>query len=344
MHLPERAGYQPALPLYFRLFSSHSSILHCLARLHRALDLSSAVVASADNTVPLLKLCMQRRLLLTAAAVVLPLAVVLSYYHSADMASAAASVAEVAPTATPLSFVLLGATGRTGLPFMRQALARGHRVTGFTRSMSKIPAELISHPNLTAVEVELDQADKIAAAIANAKPDVVYTMLASDPAPHTALSMGNRAAHSALRSMRETATRLGDATTAAKPTPFIAIGAWGLGPTGPLIKRWYERAVILTAVKTFYAPMARDAALMLSELDAAAADGLIQPILLMPPLLTRGKRTSTYEFGDALTEMSGKMHVFDSVSRDSMADLALSLGEKAVTGQPIPKFVALRQP
>jgi hypothetical protein len=35
---------------------------------------------------------------------------------------------------TPLSFFLLGATGRTGLPFLSQALARGHFVTIYVRS------------------------------------------------------------------------------------------------------------------------------------------------------------------------------------------------------------------
>ena len=57
--------------------------------------------------------------------------------------------------ATRLSFFLLGATGRTGLPFLSQALARGHSVTIFVRSTSKLPATVASHPRLRAFTGEL---------------------------------------------------------------------------------------------------------------------------------------------------------------------------------------------
>jgi hypothetical protein len=50
------------------------------------------------------------------------------------------------PTAIPFRFFLLGATGRTGLPFLAQALARGHFVTIFVRNVSKLPVALASHP------------------------------------------------------------------------------------------------------------------------------------------------------------------------------------------------------
>ena len=43
------------------------------------------------------------------------------------------------PTATPFRFFLLGATGRTGLPFLARVLARGHFVTIFVRDVSKLP-------------------------------------------------------------------------------------------------------------------------------------------------------------------------------------------------------------
>jgi hypothetical protein len=49
---------------------------------------------------------------------------------------------------TQLSFFLLGATGHRGLPFLSQALARGHFVTIFVRNMSKLPATVASHPHL----------------------------------------------------------------------------------------------------------------------------------------------------------------------------------------------------
>ena len=243
------------------------------------------------------------------------------------MSTVAGPVATVASTTSPLSFVLFGATGRTGIPFMRQALARGHRITAFTRSASRIPTDLAGNANLTAVELELGQSDKIEEAMAKARPDVVYVMLASDPAPHTAISTGTRAALQALRSMRAASPLSGAAATASsKPTPFVVIMGWGVGPTRALLSRWYERAIISLATSTFYAPVVRDFELTNTQLQSPKADGLIQPIVLMPPILTSGALTTTYESGDALTAMKDKMHTLDTVSRSSMAHLALSAG------------------
>jgi hypothetical protein len=56
--------------------------------------------------------------------------------------------------AAPLSIFLLRATGRTGVPFLSQALARGHSVTIFVRSTSKLPATVASHPRLRATQRE----------------------------------------------------------------------------------------------------------------------------------------------------------------------------------------------
>jgi hypothetical protein len=101
---------------------------------------------------------------------------------------------------THLSFFLLGTTGRTGLPFLSQPRARGHFVTIYVRNVSKLPTVSVSHPHLRAFAGELHEADKVALAIRAAKPDVVYVMLASETAPHTAVSTG---AHSALRALGE---------------------------------------------------------------------------------------------------------------------------------------------
>jgi nucleoside-diphosphate-sugar epimerase len=101
--------------------------------------------------------------------------------------------------ATRFSFFLLGATGRTGLPFLSQTLARAHSVTIYVRSTSKLPADVASHPQLHAFTGELHEADKVAQAMREAKPDVVFVMLASEPAPHTAVSAGTYSALLALQ-------------------------------------------------------------------------------------------------------------------------------------------------
>jgi hypothetical protein len=94
------------------------------------------------------------------------------------------------PTAIPLRFFLLGATGRTGLPFLAQALARGHFVTIFVHDVSKLPVALASHPRLRTFTGELHEADKMARAMGEANPDVVFAMLASETAPYTGLQVG----------------------------------------------------------------------------------------------------------------------------------------------------------
>src|SRR6202050_2941291 len=81
------------------------------------------------------------------------------------------------PTAMPFRFFLLGATGRTGLPFLAQALARGHFVTIFVRNVSKLPVALASHPRLRTFTGELHEADKMAQAMGEANPHVVFAML-----------------------------------------------------------------------------------------------------------------------------------------------------------------------
>lgn len=74
-------------------------------------------------------------------------------------ATAAEPLTGVASTA--LSFFLLGASGRTGLPFLSQALARGHFVTIYVRDVSKLPTVAVSHPHLRAFTDELHEADKV---------------------------------------------------------------------------------------------------------------------------------------------------------------------------------------
>ena len=100
----------------------------------------------------------------------------------------------------PLSFFLLGATGRTGLLFLSQALARGHFVTIYVRNASKLPAAVVSHPHLRTFSGALHEADKITLALRASAPDVVFIMLASERAPHTAVSMGT---HSMLLALQE---------------------------------------------------------------------------------------------------------------------------------------------
>jgi hypothetical protein len=251
----------------------------------------------------------------------------------------AVKVAEplVGVAAKPLSFFVLGATGRTGLPFLSQALARGHRVTIYVRTASKLPAVLASHSRLRAFIGELHEADKVASALSAAKPDVVYIMLASESAPHTAVSTGTHSALLALGRLRAVA---GAAPAA---TPLISIAAWGLGPTRAYITGIFARLFVSVAKTLFWSRPLADFEKQLAELAQAKDRGLIRPTLVLPPLLNDGVRTNTYLAGEAHT-MKAVMGVTNFVSRASMADLCLKLGENVASGEQLPQWVALTNP
>jgi NAD(P)H-binding len=235
------------------------------------------------------------------------------------------------PTAKPFRFFLLGATGRTGLPFLAQALTRGHFVNIFVRNVSKLPVALASHPRLRTFTGELQEADKMARAMGEANPDVVFAMLASETTPYTAVSTGT---HSALQAI---------AAVKPNPMPFISIAAWGLGPTRDYITGFFARAFVDTATRLFWSKPHADFQKQLVEIEEATNAGLIRPILILPPILNNGDKTDTYLSGEAST-MKDKMGVTNFVSRASMADLCLRLGEKAALGEEVPRWVGITNP
>jgi hypothetical protein len=239
--------------------------------------------------------------------------------------------------AVPLRFFLLGATGRTGLPFLEQALASGHFVTIFVRNVSKLPAALASHPHLRTFAGELHEADKVAQAMGTANPDVVCVLLASEAAPYAAVSTGT---HSALLALREL-----KAAAAVKPgpTPFISIAAWGLGPTEVYITGFFTRMFVGVAKTLFWSKPFADFKKQLTEVEEAKNEGLIRPTLILPPLLNNGEKTDIYLSGEAST-MKDAMGVTNFVSRASMADLCLRLGEKAASGEEVPQWVGITNP
>jgi putative NADH-flavin reductase len=234
------------------------------------------------------------------------------------------------PTAAPLRFFLLGGTGRTGLPFLEQALARGHFVTIFVRNVSKLPVALASHPRLCTFTGELHEADRMARAMGEANPDVVFVMLASETAPYTAVSTGT---HSALQAI---------AAVKRNPMPFISIAAWGLGPTGSYITG-FARAFVGVARTLFWSKPHADFEKQLTEIEEARKEALIRPILILPPLLNNREKTDTYLSGEAAT-IKDKMGVTNFVSRASMADLCIRLGEKAAAGEEVAQWVGITNP
>ena len=162
---------------------------------------------------------------------------------------AAESLDGVAPK--PLNFFVLGATGRTGLPFLSHLLARGHFGTIYVRNISKLPSNVAWHPHLRTFTGALHQADKITLALRAATPDVVYIMLTSEKAPHTAVSVGTHSVLLALEELRDLAAIGSDAM------PVVSI-AWGLGPTAAYITGLSARIFIHVPTALFWAKVSAD--------------------------------------------------------------------------------------
>lgn len=255
------------------------------------------------------------------------------------VAAAAARLPNDGPAPRSLSLLLLGATGRTGLPFLTRALDRGHRVTAVVRNASKLDASLTSNPLLTCVEASLDEGapgaqDRINAAVASAKPEVILTMLASDPKPHNGVSNGARVIVSALRANPPPA--------GSPPIPLLTIGGWGMaGPSEQWVKQGsFANRMVGCVGGWFFSNIIADFKLSYEMMSKAEAEGLIRTTKLQPPFLTNGARTKTYQFGDA--HLFKSMNAYSTVSRNDLADAALRLAEQAAEGEKLPEFVAVK--
>jgi hypothetical protein len=231
----------------------------------------------------------------------------------------------------PFRFFLLGATGRTGLPFLEQALARGHSVTVFIRNASKVPVALASHPGLQVCTGELHETDKMARAMSEANPHVVFSMLASESAPYTAVSTGTHSALQAIAALKR------------NPMPLISIAAWALGPTEAYVTNFFARRFVGLASMLLWSKPLADFKRQLAEVEEAKNEKLIRPIFILPPILNNGKKTDTYLWGEA-SIIKNKMGVTNFVSRASMASLCLKLGEAAASGEEVSQWVGITNP
>jgi putative NADH-flavin reductase len=95
-----------------------------------------------------------------------------------------------------MKIVVFGATGRTGIPFVQQALDAGHEVVGFVRTPSKMP---IVHDNLSLIKGDAMQAEDVAQAIAP-DADAVVSVLA--PTKNSPPDMLPRAAQNIISAMK----------------------------------------------------------------------------------------------------------------------------------------------
>jgi putative NADH-flavin reductase len=64
-----------------------------------------------------------------------------------------------------MRLTVFGATGRTGIPLLEQALSRGHEVVAFVRNPEKLSEELRDHESVTVVEGDAYTGENVGSAI-----------------------------------------------------------------------------------------------------------------------------------------------------------------------------------
>lgn len=94
-----------------------------------------------------------------------------------------------------MNITVFGASGRTGIPLVKQALEAGHKVTALVRTPSKLN---IQHPNLTVVQGNIASQVDIEKAIPEGT-DAVVSVLSPEPKSEPTLLPG--AAESILKVM-----------------------------------------------------------------------------------------------------------------------------------------------
>ncbi|MCX6266219.1 MAG: SDR family oxidoreductase [Bacteroidetes bacterium] len=99
-----------------------------------------------------------------------------------------------------MNIVVFGASGKTGILIVYQALNQGHTVTAFARQPSKVT---IQHKNLHTVQGDIGEFDKVRSAIEG--QDAVLCALGVDKnKPNTVLSEGTR---NILKAMQSTGVK-----------------------------------------------------------------------------------------------------------------------------------------
>lgn len=223
--------------------------------------------------------------------------------------AAAALTPEPSAAAEPQRIVVYGASGRVGSRIVREALSRGHFVTGVTRDRSRITER---NPHLTVVEGNILDPDSVYATV-KGYDAVISAIGGSNPdSDDPMLSIPRLAAESlvtALRRLGPDAPRLlvvggGSSTLDERPgVPFV-------DPTDPLTGPRAARV------------LGHRKALELLEATHDVTWTFLSPALVMRP----GKRTGHYRSGNGVVIRDA-----DGNSTISMEDYAVAMIDEIET-------------
>lgn len=207
-----------------------------------------------------------------------------------------------------MKLTLFGATGRTGIPLVEQALAAGHDVVAYVRTPSKLTMD---SPHLTVVQGETQEAHKVAEAIAGS--DAVISALG--PVKGGAKDVMATSASNIVAGMKAGGVQR-------------LVYATGAGVEDPHDKPALMHKIIGIALKTLNPDVLADSAAGVKTVRDSGLDWTVA----RGPMLTDGAHTGKYRVGYVNSEMGRQL------SRANFADYML---KAAVEGQNIREMPAI---
>jgi len=185
---------------------------------------------------------------------------------------------------------VFGASGKTGILIVYQALNQGHLVTAFARQPSKVTIE---HKNLRIIQGDVLEFDKVRLAVEG--QDVILCALGNDKnKPNTVLSEGTR---NILRAMESTGVKR-----------FICMSSAGiLGNDGGF---WFGKIIMPLFLRHVFEDKKRQAKVI--------RESTAEWVIIRPVGLTDAPKTNTYKINPGIPTSK-------SIPRADVADFMLKL-------------------
>lgn len=173
-----------------------------------------------------------------------------------------------------MKIALFGASGRTGIPLVTQALAKGHEVVAFVRTPAKLTMQ---HAKLTVVQGDVADAAAVEQ-VFNAPIDAVVVALS--PMKDSPPDMLARAADNIVGGMQRHGVRR-------------LIWMTGAGVAAPEDRPKLINHLIRFALKTLAGEVLRQSEEAVRKVQASGLDWVV----VRAPMLTDGPHSGTYRVG-----------------------------------------------
>ena len=189
-----------------------------------------------------------------------------------------------------MKIVVFGASGRTGILTVYQALEKGHQVTAFARKTSSVT---IQHRNLKIIQGDILQYESVSLAV-EGQDAVISTLGVESRKYTTVLSDGTR---NIIRAMNELNVKR-----------FICMSSAGI--LGDDAGFWFGKIIMPLFLKQVFEDKKRQAKLI--------QESNLEWVILRPVGLTQAPKTGKYQINEKIPSSS-------TIPRADVADFMLKL-------------------